>query len=262
MQTTIHTHDHDASLGATQDLINTLELSDDGPTDSLASPDAALAFLAERDLGHPADLEAQAGTDGDAWLARVIEARAALRDVWDAQVEQRPASAAGAGDAQRAPRPEPPGRAARRADRRRGLAPAPGGRPHRRGPRPPGDPARRGDRQRRDGPLPGLCQPRLSLGVRGRVASRPSPLVRHVELRQPGEGPPLPRAPQGHGRRRIRSPARSRSSTSAERRIAQALAARRRVVRRPRQRAHRGTDQPPGAPSVALTRRSVERIRR
>ncbi len=92
MQTTIHTHDHDASLGATQDLINTLELSDDGPTDSLASPDAALAFLAERDLGHPADLEAQAGTDGDAWLARVIEARAALREVWDAQVEQRPAS--------------------------------------------------------------------------------------------------------------------------------------------------------------------------
>jgi predicted RNA-binding Zn ribbon-like protein len=92
MQTTISTHDHDASLGATEDLINTLELSEDGPTDSLATTDAALAFLAERGLGHQDDLEAQARHDGDAWLARVVAARAALREVWDAQVEQRPAS--------------------------------------------------------------------------------------------------------------------------------------------------------------------------
>jgi len=92
METIAATHDHGAVLGATQDLINTLELSDDGPTDSLATADAALAFLAERGLGHLDDLVAQARRDGDAWLARVLAARAALRDVWDAQVERRPAS--------------------------------------------------------------------------------------------------------------------------------------------------------------------------
>ena len=92
METIAATHDHGALLGATQDLINTLELSDDGPTDSLATADAALAFLAERGLGHLDDLAAQARRDGDAWLARVLAARAALRDVWDAQVERRPAS--------------------------------------------------------------------------------------------------------------------------------------------------------------------------
>ena len=94
MQTTAPTHDHAAFLGATQDLINTLELSEDGATDSLANPDAALAFLAERGLGHSGDLEAQARRNTDAWLARVVGARAALREVWDAQVEHRPASAA------------------------------------------------------------------------------------------------------------------------------------------------------------------------
>ncbi len=93
MQTIAFTHDHGALLGATQDLINTLELSEDGPTDSLASTDSALAFLAERGLGHRDDLEAQARRDGDSWLARVLGARAALREVWDAQVERRPASA-------------------------------------------------------------------------------------------------------------------------------------------------------------------------
>jgi predicted RNA-binding Zn ribbon-like protein len=88
-----HDHDHPASLGASQDLINTLELSDDGATDALATPDDAIGFLADRGLAHRADLAAQAATEGDRWLPRVLAARAAMRDVWDAVVEHRPPAA-------------------------------------------------------------------------------------------------------------------------------------------------------------------------
>src|SRR4051794_10836412 len=82
-------HDHGASIGASQDLINTLELSDDGATDSLATTREAVAFLAEHGVGHETDLEAQAAREGDRWLPRVIAARTAMREVWDAVVEHR-----------------------------------------------------------------------------------------------------------------------------------------------------------------------------
>ena len=42
------------------------------------------------------------------------------------------------------------------------------------------------------GPLPDLRQRRLPLGVRGHVARRPAPLVRHDLVRQPREGASLP----------------------------------------------------------------------
>jgi predicted RNA-binding Zn ribbon-like protein len=83
-------HVHPAALGAGEDLINTLELSEDGPTDSLATPDAAIEFLADRDLAHRDDLAAQAVREGDHWLTRVVDVRAAMRDVWDSVVEHRP----------------------------------------------------------------------------------------------------------------------------------------------------------------------------
>src|SRR5690242_5094820 len=83
-------HDHAASLGASQDLINTLELSEDGVTDTLTSPHAAVVLLAGWGLAHHADLGAQAAREGDRWLPRVHEARAAMREVWDAVVEHRP----------------------------------------------------------------------------------------------------------------------------------------------------------------------------
>ena len=83
-------HDHAAFLGASQDLINTLELSEDGPRDDLATPHDAVVFLADRGVGHHEDLGAQAERDGpDRWLARVRDARAAMREVWDATVERR-----------------------------------------------------------------------------------------------------------------------------------------------------------------------------
>jgi predicted RNA-binding Zn ribbon-like protein len=83
-------HDHAASLGAAQDLINTLELGEDGPTDTLTTPHAAVVLLAGWGVGHHADLGSQATREGDRWLPRVLEARAAMREVWDAVVEHRP----------------------------------------------------------------------------------------------------------------------------------------------------------------------------
>ncbi len=88
----IHEHDHTASLGASQDLINTLELGDDGPTDALATPEAGIGFLAHHGLGHEDALRAQASREGDRWLARIAAARSAMREVWDAVVEHRPPS--------------------------------------------------------------------------------------------------------------------------------------------------------------------------
>jgi predicted RNA-binding Zn ribbon-like protein len=87
------THTHAAGLDACLDLVNTLELSDGIPGDHLASADDALAFLVEHHVGHEAGLRRQAHRDGDAWLARIREVRAALREAWDAQVEERSPSA-------------------------------------------------------------------------------------------------------------------------------------------------------------------------
>ncbi len=82
-------HTHDAGLDASLDLVNTLELTDGQPDDHLATADAAVAFLAGHNLAHEPDLRSQARREGDAWLHRIREARAALRELWDAQVEGR-----------------------------------------------------------------------------------------------------------------------------------------------------------------------------
>src|SRR5207247_10179523 len=44
---------------------------------------------------------------------------------------------------------------------------------------------------------PALRGPRRRLAVPGHVAQPHPPLVRHADLRQPGQGPPPPRAEQG-----------------------------------------------------------------
>ncbi len=89
------THAHPSDLEVCVDLINTSELTAGVPEEHLPTADMAITFLAEHHLGHEGDLRAQARRDGDAWLARVHHARAALRDVWDAQVDGRePAAAA------------------------------------------------------------------------------------------------------------------------------------------------------------------------
>jgi predicted RNA-binding Zn ribbon-like protein len=49
----------------------------------------AIHFLATRGLAHAEALHDQALPDADAWLARVHTSRAAMREVWDAEVERR-----------------------------------------------------------------------------------------------------------------------------------------------------------------------------
>lgn len=84
-------HVHAAGLDACLDLINTEELSDGVPEEHLPSAEAGVAWLAERGLAHAPELAAQAAPDPAAWLARLHAARAALRALWDAEVERRPA---------------------------------------------------------------------------------------------------------------------------------------------------------------------------
>ena len=83
-------HAHDASLEASLGLVNTLELTDGQPDDHLATANAAVAFFAGHDLAHEADLcvRRRAGK-ATPWLLRIREVRAALRELWDAQVEGR-----------------------------------------------------------------------------------------------------------------------------------------------------------------------------
>ncbi len=87
-------HAHVADLDACLDLINTIELTDGVPADSLQTADAAIAFFASRSIAHEGALAAQAQPDREAWLERIRSARAALREVWDAAVEGRGAQAA------------------------------------------------------------------------------------------------------------------------------------------------------------------------
>jgi predicted RNA-binding Zn ribbon-like protein len=86
-------HAHVADLDACLDLINTVELTDGIPADSLATTEDALAFFGTRSIAHEDALLAQAHGDGDAegWLARVHATRAALREVWDAVEGRTPA---------------------------------------------------------------------------------------------------------------------------------------------------------------------------
>jgi predicted RNA-binding Zn ribbon-like protein len=88
-------HVHAAGIDACLDLVNTVELSDGRPQDHLQLADDGVAVLAGLGLGHDEALRHQALREGDAWLLRVREARAAMRELWDAQVEGRaPAPAA------------------------------------------------------------------------------------------------------------------------------------------------------------------------
>lgn len=73
-------------LDACLDLINTVELTDGVGEDHLATLDDAIAFLVEHGRVNETALRHQARQEGEVWLARVHDLRAALRDVWDAQV--------------------------------------------------------------------------------------------------------------------------------------------------------------------------------
>lgn len=89
-------HTHTADIDTTADFLNTLSIDDGATVEHLATADDAVDFLAGRGLAHADALRAQADAAGERrWLERVRLTRAALRSVWDAQVERRaPDSAA------------------------------------------------------------------------------------------------------------------------------------------------------------------------
>ena len=130
-------------------------------------------------------------------LRACTSARAALREVWDAAVEGRTVDA-GAVDALNdvlAHSPHPTLRATlagvavdhHHEDDATGEALAR-----------VAEPLVERDRRGRHRALPDLRERRLPLGVRGHVARRPAPLVRHELVRQPREGAALPlEAPRG-----------------------------------------------------------------
>jgi predicted RNA-binding Zn ribbon-like protein len=81
-------HAHVADLEACLALINSLEL-DRAPQEHMLTVDDGVAYFTLRGLAHEDALRAQVGVRGDAWLERVRDVRAALREVWDAAVEGR-----------------------------------------------------------------------------------------------------------------------------------------------------------------------------
>ena len=102
MPATRTNHEHRADLEATLDFINTLELcatrthAEYGHThDALVTPDDGLAFIEKLGIAHADDLRASAGgsdTERAHWLDRLKTVRAAFREVFDAETEERRAT--------------------------------------------------------------------------------------------------------------------------------------------------------------------------
>ncbi len=83
-------HAHTVGIDACLDLINSQELTDGVPEEHLPTADAAIDYFSARGLAHEPSLRAQVMLEGEqAWLDRIYRIRAALREIWDAEVEER-----------------------------------------------------------------------------------------------------------------------------------------------------------------------------
>ncbi len=83
-------HAHSVGIDACLDLINSEELTDGIPEEHLPTPDDAIVYFTMRGLAHEPTLRAQVEREGpEAWLSRIHRTRAALREIWDAEVEER-----------------------------------------------------------------------------------------------------------------------------------------------------------------------------
>ncbi len=97
--TTTEQHAHGGNLELSVEFLNTLEHcstrshAEFGHThEELTTPDVAIAFFESHGVGHREAIEGCAdGIRGgpEAWLEKIRSVRAALREVWDAQTEQR-----------------------------------------------------------------------------------------------------------------------------------------------------------------------------
>lgn len=82
-------HAHDADLETCLDFVNTVSYDDGLPNEHLTTAEDAIAWFAAHGMAHEPSLRAQASLDAGSWLMRVHVARAALRAIWDAEVEHR-----------------------------------------------------------------------------------------------------------------------------------------------------------------------------
>jgi predicted RNA-binding Zn ribbon-like protein len=82
-------HAHTADLEACLDFVNSESYEDGVPNEHLATVDDAIAYLTVRGLAHEDALRAQAAPDETVWLGRVHQSRAAVRRIWDAEVDHR-----------------------------------------------------------------------------------------------------------------------------------------------------------------------------
>ena len=187
-------HVHDAvPLETAFDFLNTLELENGALVERLTSLDTAASMAggcrrrARRDRDHAASLDPP--PSATALLGRLVTTRTALRDVAHAVAHEEAPTRAAIDEVNRRPA-VPRADRARRGRRRRPARPQPRRRRDRRRPRPDRRADRARDRQRPRRPDPDLRQRHLPLDLLRRVAGRPPPLVRHGDLRQPGEGPP------------------------------------------------------------------------
>ena len=190
---TVQPHDHAVDLDTALDFVNTLKFDDGQEVEVLGTTAEALDWLHHHGLVH---YEVLARSDVASVLRRIHRTRAALRELADATYEHRAPAQAAVDEVNRALR-------AREVVQ---LVPGPGGLQldHRH----VGDPI--------DDALANLTEPivreiaggrperpqgmrrrHLSVGLLRRLADGPSTLVRHVELRQQGEGRPAPRPGQG-----------------------------------------------------------------
>lgn len=89
-------HGHQASLADGLAFINTLEQTQRGPVEHLATPEVALRWLHAHQLLHTETLAdwlarvAQEPRAGERVLARIARVRSAVRELVDATVERRP----------------------------------------------------------------------------------------------------------------------------------------------------------------------------
>ena len=82
-------HAHDADLEACLGFVNTESYDDGVPNEHIATARDAIAWFAAHGLAHEPALRVQVARDEAGQLARVHRTRAAVRAVWDAEVEHR-----------------------------------------------------------------------------------------------------------------------------------------------------------------------------
>ncbi len=198
-------HAHDVDLEDTFDFLNTDDTEDGFPVDRL--PDARRGpDLVRRPRRHPQRRrrsDPRRGGRRSRALQRATSPASRRSGQRSARCRCHSPSTGSVVCCPRHDQPSAPratGHRARARHRRHPRRPSPRRRPGRRRPGPPGRPARARADGRSPGTDQGLRERHLRLDLLRLVTDEPPALVRHGDLRQPGQGRPAPR-PRTRGRR-------------------------------------------------------------